>query len=523
MTAPTLLSLDASSIEVAVGGLGLNHSRTYWSDMALQETLDPEDMEALRALGHRMLDDMFDRVAHLRDRPVWQPIPESVRAALQAPLPLDGEPADAVYEEFLEHVAPYPLGNDHPRFWGWVMGNGTLLGMLADMVAAAMNPNVGGGEHAANYVEAQAIDWCKEVLGFPPGASGLLVSGGSMANLVALAVARSAQAGFDVRAEGLEASPTRFALYGSSEMHSSVQRAVEVLGLGSRALRVVPVRDDYTIDMPSLRATIAADVANGVRPICLVVNAGTTNTGAIDPIADMVDLGAEHGMWVHVDGAFGALAALSPELKPLVSGIDRADSIAFDLHKWGYQPFEVGCTLVRDAHTHTSAFALTPDYLKHGERGAAGGTLWFSDYGVQLSRGFRALKVWMAFKTHGTKKLGRLVRQNVEQAKYLAKLVTQSADLDLLAPVPLNVVCFRFVTDGLDDEHLNTLNEELLIRLQESGVAAPSGTLLRGRYAIRCAITNHRSRLEDFDILVEAVEKIGHEIVVEQSVLSRKA
>jgi glutamate/tyrosine decarboxylase-like PLP-dependent enzyme len=486
-----------------------------------QESLDPENSGALRELGHRMLDDMFDRVAGVRERRVWQPMPDTALAALRVPLPARGEPPEKVYEEFLEHIAPYPLGNDHPRFWGWVMGNGTLLGMLADMVAAGMNPNVGGAEHAANYVEAQVVDWCKEALGYPPDSSGLLVSGGSMANLVALAVARSARSGFDVRTEGLAASPTRLAVYGSSEMHSSVQRAVEVLGLGSRALRVIPVRNDYTIDVPALRTAIADDVANGVMPICLVVNAGTTNTGAIDPIAEMVDLAAEYGMWAHVDGAFGALVALSPELKLLVSGIERADSIAFDLHKWGYQPFEVGCTLVRDASAHMDAFTLTPDYLKHGERGTAGASLWFSDYGIQLSRGFRALKVWMAFKAHGSDKLGRLVRQNVEQAAYLSKLVEESEHLELLAPVPLNVVCFRFVTPGLDDESLNALNEELLIRIQESGVAVPSGTLLNGRYAIRCAITNHRSRTEDFDILVRAVETTGQVLVAERLVESR--
>jgi glutamate/tyrosine decarboxylase-like PLP-dependent enzyme len=476
-----------------------------------QETLDPDDLDELRALGHHMLDDMFDRVAHLRERPVWQPVPESTRRALQAPVPMEGEPVDAVYAQFLESIALYPLGNDHPRFWGWVMGNGTPLGMLAEMLAAGMNPNGGGGEHAANYVEAQVIDWCKELLGFPPESSGILVSGGSMANLLALAVARS-RVPFDVRNEGLQAAPMHVTLYGSSEMHSSIQRAVEVLGLGSRNLRTIPVGMDDMIDTVALRATIDQDLENGFHPLCLIANAGTTNTGAIDPLEELADLAAKYGLWLHVDGAFGALAVLSPELKSLVDGIERADSIAFDLHKWGYQPFEVGCTLVRDAHTHLATFTLTPEYLKHGERGTAGGSLWWSDYGVELSRGFRALKVWMAFKVHGADKLGRLVRQNVEQARYLAELVDRSPSLELLAPVPLNIVCFRFIAPHLDERQTDALNAEVVIRIQESGIAVPSGTRVRGRYAIRCAITNHRSRWEDFELLVEAVQRIGEEL-----------
>jgi aromatic-L-amino-acid/L-tryptophan decarboxylase len=476
-----------------------------------QETLDPDELDGLRALGHEMLDDMFDRLTHLRERPVWQPVPESARRALQAPVPMEGEPVDAVYAQFLESVAPYSLGNDHPRFWGWVMGNGTPIGMLAEMLAAGMNPNVGGGEHAANYVEAQMIDWCKELLGFPPEASGLLVSGGSMANLLALAVARS-RLPFDVRHEGVQAAPRHATLYGSAEMHSSIQRAVEVLGLGSRNLRVIPVDRDDIINMAALRTAIVQDLEDGFQPLCLIANAGTTNTGAIDPLHEMADLAATYGMWLHVDGAFGALAVLSPELKPLVAGIERADSIAFDLHKWGYQPFEVGCTLVRDARAHLATFTLTPDYLKHGERGTAGASLWFSDYGVELTRGFRALKVWMAFKVHGVDKLGRLARQNVEQARYLAELVERSPSLELLAPVALNVVCFRYSAPGLDERQTDALNEEVVIRLQEGGIAVPSGTRVRGRYAIRCAITNHRSRWEDFELLVQAVQHIGQEL-----------
>jgi glutamate/tyrosine decarboxylase-like PLP-dependent enzyme len=480
-----------------------------------EETLDPQDWEAMRALGHRMVDDMLDYLRDQRERPVWQPIPEEVKAHLRQPLPLEPQPPEQVYQDFVEHVLPHPMGNIHPRFWGWVVGTGTPLGMLADMLAAAMNPNLGGAEHVANYVELQVLEWCKRMLAYPQAASGLLVSGGSMANLVGLAVARVAKAEFDVRRRGQGAALRPMLLYGSQEMHSSLQKAVELLGLGGDALRMIPVDADYQINIPALEAAIAADRAAGGYPFCLIGNAGTVNTGAVDDLNRLADLAAREGMWFHVDGAFGALAALSPELRPLLAGMERADSLAFDLHKWMSMPIEVGCILVRDAEAHYGAFALTPAYLSHGERGLAGAALWFNNYGIQLTRGFRALKVWMSLKEHGLRKYGRVIQQNVEQARYLAALVDAAPELERLAPVPLNIVCFRFRADGLDEAALNRLNQELLVRLHESGAAAPSYTTLDGKYALRVAHVNHRSRREDFDMLVSAVIRLGRELVRE--------
>ena len=483
-------------------------------EMLPEETLDPENWDELRALAHRMVDDMMTYLQTVRERPVWQPIPAGVKAYLQQPLPLEPEGAQQAYEDFVRHILPHPMGNIHPRFWGWVMGPGTAFGVLADMLAATMNPNLGGGEHVANYVEQQVLDWCKDMLGYPAQASGVLVSGGSMANLLGLAVARSKRAGFDVRRFGLQAAPRHLLFYTSTEAHSSIQKAIELLGLGNESLRRIPVDADYQIDIGALEAAIAGDRAAGLEPIGVIANAGTTNTGAIDDLNRLADFCAGEALWLHVDGAFGALAALSPELRPLVTGMERADSLAFDLHKWMYLPFEVGCLLVRDAEAHRRTFSLTPDYLAHGgERGLAAGSIWFSDYGPQLTRGFRALKVWLSLKEQGVHKFGRLIQQNVEQARYLAALIDSSADLERLAPVPLNVVCFRFKVAGLDEAALNAFNQELLIRLHESGIAVPSYTLLEGRYALRVAITNHRSRWEDFDLLVAAVTRLGNEMV----------
>ena len=487
------------------------------NELVHEESLDPADWEALRELGVQMVTDMLEYLRTVRERPVWQPIPEQVKANFRRPVPLEPEPASEVYQEFQQNVLPYPLGNIHPRFWGWVIGTGTPLGVLAEMLAACMNPNTGGGEQAATYVEIQVLNWCKEMMGFPVEASGLLVSGGSMANLVGLTVARNAKADYDIRRHGLSGSPSRMTLYGSQEMHSSLQKAVELLGLGSDSLRKIPVNAEFQVDLEQLRSTLREDRQQGYRPICIIGNAGTVNTGAVDDLNSLADICQEENLWFHVDGAFGALARLDPELKPMLNGMERADSLAFDLHKWMYMPFEVGCALVKHEEAHRRAFSLTPDYLVHAERGMASGEVWLSDYGVQLSRGFRALKVWMSMKEHGILKYGRMVKQNVEQANYLAELVDAAPELERLAPAPLNIVCFRFISEGMSEEAVNDFNRELLIRLQESGSAAPSYTTLNGKYAIRAAITNHRSRREDFDLLIQEVIRIGNEMLKERT------
>lgn len=484
-----------------------------------EENLDPEDWEATRALGHRMLDDMLDYLSTVADRPAWQDVPEEIVQNLREPLPLESADEAHVYEQFRRDVLPYPLGNIHPRFWAWVIGTGTPMGVLSELLAATMNPNMGGGVHAPRLVEEQVLEWMREIFSFPEGASGLLVSGGSMANLVGLSVARHARAGYDIRKHGLHGLPGRLTVYGSRGMHSSVQKALELMGMGSEGLRMVDTRPDHSIDVQALGRMLQEDRAAGMQPICVVGNAGTVNTGAVDDLEALADICQEQGLWFHVDGAFGAWAAIVPERAGQLRGMDRADSLAFDLHKWLYMPIEIGCVLVRDRKQHLDTFSLTPAYLEQTVRGVAAGGNWFSEYGVQLSRNFRALKAWMSLKTYGLDKYRRLIRQNLEQAAYLGERVQAHPGLQLMAPVSLNIVVFRYLGEepgeaAPDELMLDELNREILLRIQERGIAVPSGTRVNGRYVIRVAHVNHRTRYADMDLLVDAVLEIGREILL---------
>lgn len=479
-----------------------------------ERSLDPEDWEALRRLGHRAFDDMLEYLRTVGQRPAWQPLPEAARRLFAEGVPRTATDREKVYEQIREHVLPYPTGNIHPRFWSWVGGTGTPTQLIADLVASAMNSaSLGFDEVASSYVELQLLDWFKSLLEYPADASGLLVSGGSMANLVGLAVARTHAAPYDVRDEGVNVKDhPRLVYYMSSEGHSSLRKAVELLGLGSRSLHVVPVRDDFTIDVGALRTAIRDDRNAGYRPACIIATAGTVNTGAIDPLDELADIAAAENVWLHADAAFGAFAKLSPEYAHLVAGLERADSLAFDLHKWLYVQYDCGCVLIRSSDTHRNTFAVTPSYLRKFERGLASGPVNLSEYGVQLSRSFKALRAWTALKTEGADRYGQQIEQNIRQAKYLTNLVSQREHLELLAPTAMNIVNVRYVGKSPGDAELDDLNAEILMRLHERGIALPSSTVLNDKFSIRVAICNHRSKRADFEALVDAVVAIGDEI-----------
>lgn len=480
---------------------------------AAEQTLDPEDWEAFRALAHRMVDDMVDQTRGLREQPAWQQPPTDVKRAIQnEPLPLDGEGAEQVYADFLKLVQPYTSGNRHPRAWGWVRGNGTPLAAMAEMLSASMNSHAGGGEQSSTFVEERCLQWLAGVMGMSAATTGILTSGGTMANLLGLAVARDARAGFDVREEGLAGS-ARLTVYASSETHMWARKSMDVLGMGAQQLRLIRVDEGSRIDIGALRERLREDRAAGLRPIAVIGNAGTVNSGAVDDLPALAALCREENLWFHVDGAFGALLKLSDRYASLVRGVELADSLAFDMHKWMYLPFEIGCLLVAEGSAHRAAFASTASYLEGNTRGMLATGLIFSDRGIELTRGFKALKLWMSLKAYGLRALGTQIEQNMEQSQFLEQRVKEEPELELLAARKLNIVCFRYRGKIFRDEDFyNALNRELVIRLQESGEFVVSGTELRGRYALRIANTNHRSRLQDFEDLVQATLRIGREL-----------
>jgi glutamate/tyrosine decarboxylase-like PLP-dependent enzyme len=467
-------------------------------------SLDPDDWSATRAQGHRMLDDMFDYLAHIRERPVWQPMPATVRTGFRGRLPMAPSELSGVHQEFLEKILPYSNGNVHPGFLGWVHGGGTSVGMLAEMLAGGLNANLGGRDHSGLEVERQIVEWMRQLFGFPATASGLFVTGTSMANLIAVIVARDAALGFEIRRSGVAASKQRLTAYASLAAHGSLRRALDFCGLGSDALRLVAVDSRYQINLAALRHTIEADRRAGYSPFLLIGTAGTTDTGAIDDLDGLAVIASEQRMWLHVDGAYGALGILAPEIAPRLAGIQAADSLAFDCHKWGQVPYDAGFILVRDGELHRKTFASTAAYLERETRGLAAGSPWPCDFGPDLSRGFRALKTWFTLKVYGLEALGQTIARTCELARYLERRVAASNELELLAPVSLNIVCFRYrCTDA------GRVNARIVVDLQESGVAAPSTTRINGELAIRAALFNHRTSRADIDALVQAVLEMG--------------
>ena len=477
--------------------------------------LDPEDWSSLRALGHRMLDDMIDRLADLRAQPVWQHMPEALRAELRVPLPEAGSPPEAVYEDFKRLVAPYSVGNTHPRFMGWVHGGGTGIGMLAELLAGGLNANLGGRDHAPIEVERQVVRWAAEMAGMPADSSGLLVTGSSMANMIAVLVARRHAAGAEVRSHGVEGR--RLVGYAAASVHGCIPRAFDMAGLGTAALRGIGCDPRQRLDVAALRHAIARDRRDGLQPFLVVGTAGTVDTGAVDDLAALADVCAGEGLWFHVDGAFGALAALSPRLRHRLAGIERADSLAFDFHKWAQVPYDAGCIVVRDPALQAQTFAQSLAYLAREDRGTAGNAPWPADLGPDLSRGFRALKVWMTLRTYGSAEIGRMVERCCAVAAHLEARVLAEPELELLAPVSLNIVCFRVRhPDGdrrdraqQDPTDWDRFNSELVKDLQESGIAVPSTTMIGGQRAIRAAIVNHRTETGDIDMMVDALLRLA--------------
>lgn len=462
-------------------------------------SLDPETWDDLRAQGHRMLDDMFDNLETLRERPLWQAPTLEQRQRYRADLPRAPGRLEDAHAQFMSDVAPYGSGNRHPGFMGWVQGGGTAVGMLAEMLAGGLDANLGGRDHMPIEVERQVVAWMAELFGFPADASGIFLTGTSTANLCAVLVARDRALGADVRHTGVR--DVGVVAYASKGVHSCIIRAMDMTGLGWDRLRLVETNTDHSINLAALETAIAKDRAQGLKPFLIVGTAGSVDVGAIDDLDGLADIAGREGAAFHVDGALGALGVLAAEVAPRLKGIERADSLALDFHKLAQAPYDAGFLLVRDAAAHKRTFTYSEAaYLRHAERGLAGGEWWPCDFGPDLSRGFRALKVWFTLKTYGLDALGAVIGRACELARLLAARVEASPELDLLAPVGLNIVCFAY--KGAD-------NAAIVADLHEAGRVAPSTTTLDGRTAIRAAIVNHRTGPEDVEALVEGVLALG--------------
>lgn len=454
--------------------------------------LDPENWDAFARGAHRALDLMIEHLQSLREQKVWQPAPDEIRARFAAALPQEGRSFASLIDDFAQSILPYGAGNVHPLFMGWVQGAGTPIGMVAEMLAAGLNANCGGRNHIAIDVERQITLWLAELFGFPPDASGIFVTGTSMANLLAVLIARADAMGDRVRSEGVGAHKLR--AYASREAHGCIPKAFDLSGLGTDALRLLPLDADGGLSLDALQAAVVADRAEGLQPALVIGTAGTVNSGAFDRLDAIADFCAKEDLWFHVDGAFGALCALAPELKPLVKGMERADSIALDFHKWLQVPYDAGFLIVRNAEAHKSAFMNSAAYLTRAPRGLAAGDIWPCDLGPDLSRGFRALKTWFTIQAFGTERLGAMIAETCAIARHLGALVEASADFILCAPVRLNIVCF-----SIEDPEAGDLNRAIVMDLHEHGLAAPSITLIDGKPVIRAAILNHRTRATDMD------------------------
>jgi aromatic-L-amino-acid/L-tryptophan decarboxylase len=486
---------------------------------------DPLDLgwewqeDEIKRFGYQVVDLIASYLTELPQHPVWQPYPpELVRSLFHEPVPETGQEAGALLSEFATKVAPYPFGNGHPRYFAWVNSPPAIIGIFAEALAAAMNPSCAGGNHAAVYLERQVARWFTELFGFPESTMGLLVSGGSMATLTALAVARQSRAGAGInsRAEGLQVGGPRLLIYRSDQAHSCVQKSVELLGIGSDNLRTIPVDQNYRLDVAKLESAISSDRAAGHRPVAVVASAGTTNTGAIDPLREIAEVCRRHGLWLHVDGAYGALAILSQRYRDELEPMALADSLAFDPHKWMSVPYEAGLVLVRDGEELRAAFSLVPEYLRIDSQSEGGvhGPPWLSEYGFLQTRGFLALKVWMALKHSGLLGYTRAVEHDLALAEHLASRVDASPLLELAAPPSLSIVCFRYVPAALagDTLRLNELNQRLLEQVQLSGQAFLSSTTLTGRIVLRACIVNYRSTRADIDQMVDAILAAGESL-----------
>jgi aromatic-L-amino-acid decarboxylase len=502
------MALTQRLIDVAPGLDAAPRLRPRVVDPADDPALEQWTAEQIRLVGREVIELMADQLAGSPDRPVYRQVPaELARKLASGSLPDDGiEPAQLL-EAFRDEIAPYPLGNNHGRFWAWVCSPANVMAVFGDALASAMNPHCDVANHAAVHLERQVLDWFREMVGFPTASGGVLVSGGSMANLTGLATARHARSGWDDRENGLAGGP-RLRVYVSDQGHSCIRKAIELLGIGSANLRIVPTDDRFRMRIRALESMIAEDRKAGYRPLAVVGSAGSTNTGSIDPLERIAEICRREDLWFHVDGAYGAPAIMTDRYRDALAGLALADSVAVDPHKWLQIPVEAGVALVRDQSLLRDTFSLVPSYLRTdgGEDGVEG-PISFAQLGFQQTRGFRALKIWFGLRNLGKRRIVRLINQNCQLAERLHVAVVNAPDLESLAPQSLSVVCFRAAPPSLrgDDVALDALNRSIVERIQLGGAFFVAKTVVRGRTGIRVCIVNGGARPSDVAALVRLI------------------
>ena len=487
-------------------------------------SLDPSAAE-IRRWGNAAVAAIAGYLETIRDQRIYpQTTAQQIRDRIGSSLSEDGVDFDRLLDIFNDVIVPGSRQNAHPRMFGYVQAPGTAIAAIADLLASGLNANLTAWRSAPAAVELErvTIDWIKQIMGIDRGAGGLFVSGGSMANLAAIAAARRAKATSDLTIKGAQSLSRPMRLYVSEETHHSVAKAAVLLGIGKENVRIVEVDERFTIRMDDLAEKIRQDLTAGFVPFCVVANAGTVGTGAFDPLAKVAEVARQFDLWMHVDASYGGFAALADPAKHLFAGLNQADSVALDPHKWLYLPVDCGCVLYRDPVTAHATFGYEAEYTRVLDQ-QADEAFAFWDYGPELSRRFRALKVWMLLKGVGLRSLGWAIGKDLACARYLESLVKASEDFEMLAPVELSIFCFRYLPAALKgivkaedeverrriDEELDRLNERLLIALQRDGSSYLSNVRLRGRFALRGCVMNYRTTKRDMEILLEDLRRVA--------------
>jgi aromatic-L-amino-acid decarboxylase len=470
------------------------------------------DLDEISSRAAVLVSEYFSEV---RERPVIAPnYAGKTKESVNVDLPVEGRPLDELIEE-CRTVLNLSRHNGHPRFFGYVASPSTPIGAYADLIASALNANITcwRSAPAGTEIEQVVVRWLGSLIRYDDNARGLLTSGGSMANMIALLIASRRKGGVEAGRKGLWNAGPPMTIYASEEVHMSIPKAADILGFGRDQVRVVGCDERQRMRVDDLVARINADQSHGFRPFCVVGSAGTVNTGAVDPLAEIADVAREFDLWMHVDGAYGAPGAMVERKAELFAGLERADSVSLDPHKWLYVPVDAGCLLFRDAAAAAAAFSTEEaDYIKvHGLTEDAAFAYW--DYGVELSRRFRALKVWLTLGYYGARRLAEAIGDDMALAAYLGGLVSQADDFELLAPVELSICCFRYMPGReLDEDELNRLNEQIMAAVQKGGRAYLSNATVNGKFALRACITNFRTTKADIEQTLDVVREVGRQL-----------